>query len=367
MRLLICAGGTGGGVYPALSVLHALGSDADPVLWVGGQGGMEASLVQHAGIPFTAIPAAGVHGVGLPALPGNALMVLRGMKAARRVLREFQPDVLMFTGGYVAVPMALAARRLPALVYVPDIEPGLALKSLLRFADVIAVTTEESRAFLPANHRVVVTGYPTRPDFGAWDRATARTRFGMQADIPLLLVFGGSRGARSINRALSACLPQLIMDFQILHITGELDWPEVQEAAENLPSEQRSRYKAFPYLHEEIGAAFAAADLAVSRAGAATLGEYPLFGLPAVLVPYPHAWKYQKENADYLAKSGAAVVLDDQRLHEELLPAVKDLLGNPEKLASMKKAMLSLAAPRAAEEIAEQLRQLAGARPGGGA
>ena len=128
VRLLICAGGTGGGVYPALSVLQALKNDAQPVLWVGGEGGMEADLVTRSGVPFTAIPAAGVHGVGLRTLPGNLLRLARGTLAARRILAEFRPDVLLFTGGYVAAPMAFAGRHIPSLVYCPDIEPGLALE-----------------------------------------------------------------------------------------------------------------------------------------------------------------------------------------------------------------------------------------------
>jgi len=120
MRFLICAGGTGGGVYPALTVLQTLGAEANPVLWVGGQGGLEAALVQRAGVPFTAIPAAGLHGVGITQLPRNALLLLRGLMASQRILKNFKPDVLMFTGGYVAVPMALTARRIPTLLYVPD-------------------------------------------------------------------------------------------------------------------------------------------------------------------------------------------------------------------------------------------------------
>lgn len=347
-------------MYPALSVLQALDSDAVPVLWVGGQRGMEASLVRRAGIPFTAIPAAGVHGVGLRSLPRNIGLVLRGMAASRRVLRDFQPDVLLFTGGYMAIAMALASRQYPTLVYVPDIEPGLALKILLRFADIIAVTAEESRAFLPANKRVEVTGYPTRLDFGAWDPAAARTRLGLQADIPVLLVFGGSQGARSINQAVTACLPELLKEFQVLHVTGERNYPEIQETAQNLSIDQQSRYKVLPYLHEDMGAAFAAAALVVSRAGAATLGEYPLFGLPAILIPYPHAWRYQKVNAAYLVSRGAAIALPDEHLSVELLPLIRSLLGNPEKLSSMRKAMRSLAVPDAANRLAGQLRELAG-------
>ncbi|TLN23596.1 UDP-N-acetylglucosamine--N-acetylmuramyl-(pentapeptide) pyrophosphoryl-undecaprenol N-acetylglucosamine transferase, partial [bacterium] len=152
MRLLICAGGTGGGVYPALAVLQSLGNEEMTVLWVGGEGGMEAELVKRQGLPYTAIPAAGVHGVGLRTMPGNVVRLAKGVLASRRVLRQFRPDVLLYTGGYVAAPMAVAARRLPTLLYTPDIEPGMALKFLARFASIIAVTTSESRAFFPSNH-----------------------------------------------------------------------------------------------------------------------------------------------------------------------------------------------------------------------
>jgi UDP-N-acetylglucosamine--N-acetylmuramyl-(pentapeptide) pyrophosphoryl-undecaprenol N-acetylglucosamine transferase len=128
-------------VYPALAILQALGNEAENVLWVGSEGGMERELVLRAQIPFQAIPAAGVHGVGWRQLPRNILHLMRGTLAARRILRAYQPDVLLFTGGYVGVPMAIAGRFIPSLVFVPDIEPGLALKLMSRFAHTIAVTT----------------------------------------------------------------------------------------------------------------------------------------------------------------------------------------------------------------------------------
>ena len=223
MRLLICAGGTGGGVYPALAVLQALGKEADPVLWVGGIGGMEADLVKRAGIPFAAIPAAGVHGVGLRSLPNNLWQLGRGVLESRRVLRDFQPDALLFTGGYVGVPMALAGVQFQALAYVPDIEPGLALKALSRLADRIAVTADESRAHFRFSRRVVTTGYPTRPDLQAWDTAAARQKLGLTENLPTVLIFGGSKGARSINQAAFGLLPQLLQQAQVIHLTGQLD------------------------------------------------------------------------------------------------------------------------------------------------
>jgi UDP-N-acetylglucosamine--N-acetylmuramyl-(pentapeptide) pyrophosphoryl-undecaprenol N-acetylglucosamine transferase len=259
--------------------------DADhQVLWVGGEGGMEAELVMQAKISFDTIPAAGVHGVGLCALPGNLLRLARGFLAARKLLRRFRPDVMFFTGGYVAVPMALAGLRIPSVLYVPDIEPGLALKTLARFADRIALTTEDSRAFFPG-HRVVVTGYPTRDELLSWDRAEAQQILDLQPDLPTLLVFGGSKGARSINRALFPALPDLLAEMQIVHVSGTLNWPEVEEICQGLTDQQLQRYHAYPYLHAEMGAAFQAADLVLSRAGASSLGEFPIFGLPAILVP----------------------------------------------------------------------------------
>ncbi len=139
----------GRGVYPAETVLDALELDKDSVLWVGGRGGIEETLVTRREIPFKAIPAAGVHGVGLKRLPGNIWKLLKGFFASTRILREFNPDVLLFTGGYVAFPMAVAALRRPSLLYVPDIEPGMALKALARFADRIALTTDTSAAYFP--------------------------------------------------------------------------------------------------------------------------------------------------------------------------------------------------------------------------
>ncbi|MFA5872755.1 MAG: UDP-N-acetylglucosamine--N-acetylmuramyl-(pentapeptide) pyrophosphoryl-undecaprenol N-acetylglucosamine transferase [Anaerolineales bacterium] len=421
MRLLICAGGTGGGVYPALAVLQTIQDKAE-VLWVGGEGGLEARLVERAKVPFKTIPAAGVHGVGLKTLPGNVFRLVRGFFAARRILYDFKPDVLFFTGGYLAVPMALASlflprsvapRRnglcggthIPTALYVPDIEPALALKTLARFADKIAVTAQDSFRYFPpgdrpisceavpvsgrdtGKRRLVLTGYPTRADLTSWvvplpargwTRSDARRTLGLAGPegIPVLLVVGGSRGARSINNAVLANLSALLEQAQVIHITGELDWPTVQArfprsvalrrngsargTGKELSDAQAARYHPFPYLHEEMGAALAAADLALSRAGASTLGEYPLFGLPAVLVPYPYAWRYQKVNADTLVRHGAALMVTDSNLKAELLPTIKELLQNPTRLSAMRAAAKSLSHPQAATEIGHLLLELAG-------
>lgn len=331
---------------------------------------MEADLVTRAGAPFQSIPAAGVHGVGWRALPGNLARLARGFLASLRILGEFRPDVLFFTGGYLAVPMAMAARlrgwmgaRPRILLFVPDIEPGLALKTLARFADWIAVSVENSKVYLPRRIPIHVTGYPTRPELRRWDKTSARKALNLAPDLPVLLVFGGSSGARSINRALFMALPELLPEMQVLHISGRLDWSEVEavrsQLSHNISPDLLQRYQAYPYLHEEMAAALASADLALSRAGASSLGEFPLFGLPAILVPYPYAWRYQLVNAQYLQENGAAVIVADSDLPDKLASTVHSLMFDRHKLADMAAAMRLLAKPHAAQQIAGLIGSLA--------
>ena len=344
-------------MYPALVVLQQLGKDANPVLWVGGEGGMEEDLVKRAGVPFTTIPAAGVHGVGIKALPGNVLRLVRGSLAALKIVREFRPDVLLFTGGYVAAPMAVAGRRIPSLLYVPDIEPGLALKFLARYATRIALTAEAGAEYFPNHDNTVVTGYPVRPELKTWTRETGRAHLGLQPDLFTLLVTGGSKGAQTLNRPVLDILPELLREMQVVHISGQPDWQLVQETKEKLAPELAQRYHIMPYLHE-MGAALASADLAVSRAGASILGEYPLFGLPAILVPYPFAWRFQKVNADYAEKNGGAIRMDTETLPERLLPTIQRLARSGEALEQMRAAMRAMARPDAAEHLANLVREL---------
>ncbi|MEA3397503.1 MAG: UDP-N-acetylglucosamine--N-acetylmuramyl-(pentapeptide) pyrophosphoryl-undecaprenol N-acetylglucosamine transferase, partial [Chloroflexota bacterium] len=266
---------------------------------------------------------------------------------------------LLTTGGYVSGPVAVAAwlRRVPILLFLPDIEPGQSFRFIGRLAACIGVTVEDSRAFFPA-HKVVVTGYPLRAEVTRWDRATARQALGLSAAEAVLLVFGGSQGARSINRAVLAHLAELLAEAQVVHISGRLDWEEVAAARDTLPETLRARYHPFPYLHEEMGAALASADVVVSRAGASVLGEFPYFGLPAILVPYPYAWRYQKVNAEWLARRGAALVVADKQLPERLVPTVRDLLNDEAQRAALAEAARSLAQPDAAQQLANLLLSL---------
>ncbi len=331
---------------------------ADPahaVLWVGTAGEMEETLVPSAGLALETIAGGGLHGVGVRNLLPNAAKLLRGWTQARNVLRRFRPDVALLTGGYTNGPVALAAweKRVPMVVFLPDIEPGLAIKTLGRLARRIACTTSASLRFLPAS-KTVVTGYPIRPGLMPNESvAEARAALGLQPDRPTLLVFGGSRGARTINMALGRILPDLLADYQVVHISGQLDWDQVKAKSASLPKALSERYCPVPYLQQRMGLALRAADLVVSRAGAATLGEFPAFGLPAILVPYPFAWRYQRVNADYLVHVGAAVRLDDQDMEQKLLPTIRRLLADANALERMQEAARSLHRPGAAGRIAD--------------
>jgi UDP-N-acetylglucosamine--N-acetylmuramyl-(pentapeptide) pyrophosphoryl-undecaprenol N-acetylglucosamine transferase len=346
------------------------------MMWIGTRGQMEEELVPRAGLRLETIRGGPIVGVPARTMLVNSARLTWSMQKAARLMGRFRPQVLFMTGGYVNVPVALVARarRVPATIYLPDVEPGRAIRFLSRFADRVACTAEASRAFFPGK-KVVVTGYPVRPELLAARSLSpeeALAEFDLAPGRRTLFVFGGSRGARSINRALLAILPALLDEFQVIHISGTLDWAEVESAASALSAEQRRYYRPVPYLHEQMGAAFRAADLVVARAGASMLGEAPAFGLPSVLVPYPHAWRYQKVNADFLADQGAAVRLDDESLPETLLPVVQELLRDGSRLEAMGRAARALDRPQAAEAIAGVLFDLGGspmpARPatGGG-
>jgi UDP-N-acetylglucosamine--N-acetylmuramyl-(pentapeptide) pyrophosphoryl-undecaprenol N-acetylglucosamine transferase len=352
-------------VYPALSILQAIGNRASEVLWVGGEGGMEAELIASRSIPFKAVPAAGVHGVGFSKLPGNLWKLAKGVAASRKILREFAPDVLLFTGGFVAVPMALAGIAKNSLLYVPDIEPGLALRTLARFSDLIALTAGDSKEYFAPGKKTAITGYPTRADFVKMDKAEARKKLGLKQDQPVLLVIGGSKGAHLINAAVLPNLASLLQEFQVVHVSGTTDFQECQQFQAAMAPQLKANYHLFAYLHDEVSMAFSAADLAISRAGASILGELPLMGLPAVLVPYPFAWRYQKVNADYLVQHGAAIVINNSDLQAQLQPTIKALFSDRTKLTAMSQAMSELATPQAAAKLADLVCQLAAKAQGG--
>lgn len=326
---------------------------------------MARGLVEQSEIRFDgyhevlAGPVAGISRLGQVVSAGKiAVGVAQSLALAIRL----RPEVLFLTGGWVGVPMALACwlLRRPIVIYVPDIEPGLMLRVIgRRFARVIAATTDATAAYYPGR-RVEVTGYPLRREILQADRAAGIAALKLDPGRRTLLAFGGSKGSRSINTTMSAIAPALLEDnVQIVHISGRLDWPQVQQAHAALSPTERKHYQIFDFL-PDIGQAFAAADLVISRAGASTLAEFPQLGLPAILVPYPYAWRYQQVNADYLVERGAAVRLDDERLGDELLPLVRELLADEARLEAMRRASVALRQPDGADNIARLLARTAG-------
>jgi UDP-N-acetylglucosamine--N-acetylmuramyl-(pentapeptide) pyrophosphoryl-undecaprenol N-acetylglucosamine transferase len=331
---------------------------------------MEETLLRQAGaeLPFAAIPAAALRGRAPWTLLRNLAVLARGARQAGRLIADFRPQAILVTGGYVAVPVGLAAwrKRVPLLVFLPDVVPGLAVRILARLATRVATTTPDSARYLRRG-KMVVTGYPVRPALLAADRRQARAHFGLSEREKVLLVYGGSRGARSINLAVGAGLAILLVRATVIHVCGrEGDEAWLREQAAKLPAALQARYHLYPYLHEDMSAALAAADVAICRAGASTLGELPAVGLPAILVPYPYV--HQDENADYLVRNGAAVKVRDRQLRSAdgrpeataLLQALASILQDPVRHAAMIAAARRLARPEAARALAEELRSLAG-------
>jgi UDP-N-acetylglucosamine--N-acetylmuramyl-(pentapeptide) pyrophosphoryl-undecaprenol N-acetylglucosamine transferase len=330
--------------------------------YVGEAGGIEQGLAEGEGIPFTAVSTGQVRGRAPWVMARNLLRMGRGAEECAEVIREWRPHVVFMTGGYVSAPVAWAASRarprVPLLIYLPDLTPGQAIRVTSRAAARVAVSFPEVvRHFGP---KAVVTGYPVRAELFTVDKPSAWSAFGLTADLPVLLVFGGSRGARSINRAVIAALPDLLPRCQVVHATGNVDWADAQAALQTLklPDDLASRYHAQPYLNN-MTEAVVAADLAVARAGAATLGEFPAARLPAILSPYPYAGQHQEANAAYLADRGAALVIPDGDLASRLKPTVLSLLERPERLQAMSDAAASLARPEAADNIADELVRMA--------
>ena len=319
---------------------------------------MESKLVAAAGLAFAGyheVLAGPIHGVNPLRMLSSLLKLAAGTAQSLGILRRIRPQVILLTGGWANFPVALAANllRIPIVIYLPDIEPGLTIKALQGFARTIAVTAAPSLGFF-ADGKAVVTGYPLQADRLCADRPLARAHFELEAERKTLLVFGGSRGARSINRALAGCLERLLAaDLQIIHITGELDWARAQQELGELA--EHPQYRAFAYLHAEMGLAFAAADLVICRAGASTLAELPAFALPAILVPYPYAWRYQKVNADYLSQRGAALRVDDEDMPSRLGELVLALFSDEARMADLRAKSRALANRDGAKNLANLL------------
>lgn len=369
MRVVIAGGGTGGHTSAGLAIATALRQrlgDGVELAWIGSYTGLEATRAPAAAIPYHAIATGKLRrSLALRNVTDLAFRVPAGLAQAWRLLGRLRPDVVVATGGFVAVPTAVAAarRRCPVLVHEQVAVPGLANRVLARFADRVAVTFATSATAFPAA-KVVVTGNPIRPELLAGDRARAFRRFDLDPAAPLVYVTGGALGSHRINRVVGAALDALLAEGQLVHQCGENEHDDagwLARQAEALPPATRARYRIVPFVTDALPDLFAAATLVVGRAGGGTVTELCVLGLPSVLIPLPGTrGDEQTANARILADAGAAVLLPERELTPDRLAALlRDLLGDPERIERMSKQARSLAVPDAADRLVDLILILA--------
>ncbi len=330
---------------------------ADTLFCVIGPRPLDRDIVSAAGLPYARLSVGGVNGLGPWRAAPNLLRFALAVPRAAALIRRFKPDVVLVGGGYVCAPVAVAAAllRVPVVTLCVDVVPGWAVRLAARLSTRVATAFAASLASLPAA-KTIVTGYPVRDEFLHADRAAARRRLGLPTDARVVLVFGGSLGARAINRALRGALDRILPVAHVIHVTGRQDDTEAR-SEDTVPREYKDRYHAHTYLDAPgMVDALAAADLAICRAGAATMAELPATGTPAVLIP--GEFSEQEGNARALAAGGAAVVildraLDAARLADETLA----LLDDPARLTRMAAACRALAQLDAADRIADLVRE----------
>jgi UDP-N-acetylglucosamine--N-acetylmuramyl-(pentapeptide) pyrophosphoryl-undecaprenol N-acetylglucosamine transferase len=363
LAVVLTGGGTGGHTAAGLALAKALRTrlgDGVRLAWIGSQAGIEASWVPAAGIPYHAIPTGKLRRqLAWRNVTDLTLRVPAGFGRALALLGRLGPDVVVATGGFVAVPAAVAAaaRRRPLLVHEQVVVPGLANRFIGRLADRVAVTFAASASAFPRG-KVVVTGNPIRPEILAGRRERAFERFGLDPGAVLTYVTGGALGAHRVNRVVGAALAPLLALTQLVHqcgdnVQGDLAW--LRGEAARLSPLLAARYRVVALVGDELGDLYAGTSLVVGRAGAGTVTELAALGIPAILVPLPGArGDEQTANARVLADAGAAVLLPESELTPERLVAeVRALLGEPRRLRTMSERARSLATSDAAERLVD--------------
>jgi UDP-N-acetylglucosamine--N-acetylmuramyl-(pentapeptide) pyrophosphoryl-undecaprenol N-acetylglucosamine transferase len=367
MRLLIAGGGTGGHIFPALAVASSLRRrpDAPELAWIGGRRGLERQLVPPAGIPLRLLLLRSLRSVGrdLHLILDPIRLALSVPQALWWLVRR-RPAAVFTTGGYVAIPVLMAARLLgiPSLLWEGNVVPGRSVRATARLASALAVSFAATCRALPASAHCFVTGTPIR-DIGAIDRLAARAAFGIPPDGRLVVIFGGSQAVRRFNEAVLAALPRLVERAHVIHLAGEDGEPAALAARAALPAEVRDRYQPAAFLGERLLEALAAADLVVGRAGSSTLAEVSAFGLPFIVIPYPYAGAHQRANAAELVDAGAAVLVADEDFDAAALLEGVAILADPARHAAMAAAARERGRPGAADAVVEILLALAERRP----
>ncbi|MCC9308425.1 UDP-N-acetylglucosamine--N-acetylmuramyl-(pentapeptide) pyrophosphoryl-undecaprenol N-acetylglucosamine transferase [Kitasatospora sp. RB6PN24] len=377
--MAVTGGGTGGHTYPALTAINALrerlateGRELE-VTWYGTPQGLEARISADNGIPFRPIATGKVRRSLKPAAVARTLVDLArvpyGILQATVHLARQRPDVVLSTGGYVAVPVGLGAAltRTPLVMHEQITSLGLANRLLSRVAKAVALSHESSLDALPARARgrAQVTGNPVRPALLRGDGTRARAAYGLDPELPLVYVTGGAQGSAQVNGLVLEVLPSLLGNCQVLHQCGPDHHAKMTAHAAGLDPQLAHRYRPVPYIDGELADVFAAADVVVSRAGAGTLAELTAIGKPAVLIPLePTAADEQRRNAEYLAEHGAAFAITRPDVTaERLAECVWQLITDPGRRADMAARSRSLGHPDAARALADLI--YAKARRGG--
>ena len=361
MKIIISGGGTGGHIYPALTIMRTIEERYPDTefLYVGTHKGLEADIIPKENIPFTTVDIQGFKRSLSPANFVRAGLAAVGVAKAMNVVRKFKPDAVVGTGGYVCGPVLMAASMLgiPTLIQEQNVVPGITNKILSRFVTRIAAGTPEAAQHFPTG-KVTVTGNPIRKEVMQGTRLEGASAFGFDPDKKIVLISGGSRGARSINNAMVDVLAAAARqhDVQYLHVTGKLDYEDIitRLAQKGVDLENTPHIKVEPYLYN-MPQAMAMADLVVYRAGATGLAELTARGIPAILIPYPYAAEnHQEHNARALEAAGAARVILNRDLKSDILQGtIQELLADREKLKNMAAASQALGRPQAAADIAD--------------
>jgi len=367
LRVIIAGGGTGGHLFPAIAIEEALANTAleRPLrtVFVGTRRGLEAKVLPHLGKPVKYLWISGVAGQN-PLRKALAIvqLVVSFLQSAL-LLATFRPHVVVGTGGYVSGPILFCAHVLgfPILLQEQNAFPGLTTRLLARFANRICVHFPETVRRLPHTQRVTVTGNPLRSSLTNLDREEARRFWKLDAERPVLLVLGGSLGARTINNAIAQSLSRLLEYATIIWQIGRAGLPDRVDVAFRNGAMASGRLVIREFI-DEMPMAYGAATLALCRAGAVTLSELALARLPAILVPYPYAaHQHQDWNARAYETSGAAVRIPDAELTgDKVCEAVTELLSEPQRLEKMSAAMQTFAKPNAAADIARMIVELGG-------
>lgn len=359
LRVLVSGGGTGGHIFPAVSIANEVRRrhpDAE-ILFVGAEGRMEMQRVPAAGYDIKGLPVAGFDRRRLWRNFAVLCKLWRSLRMANGILRDFRPDIAVGVGGYASGPMLKAAQRhgIPTLLQEQNGYPGVTNKLLAKKADAICVAYDNMDRWFPAD-RIVMTGNPVRAAITAVTAtpAEAKKALGFDPGRPLVLSVGGSLGARTVNEAISAAIPQIEKGgAQLLWQTGKLYADECSAKAQGHPDVHASAFI------DDMAMAYRAADLVVSRAGAGTISELELVGAPVILIPSPNvAEDHQRKNALALVDKGAAVMIEDAEATAKLGAELERLLADADTRRSMSQSIKAMSRPNAASDIVDRLEQI---------